>query len=193
MKVAEVMSSPAHVCGPSEPLARAAQIMWDQDTGVVPVVDREGRAIAMITDRDICMAALTQGKPLSELRVRSAMSKLLYTCHPEDELSAAERTMRVHQVRRLPVVDDAGRIVGLLSVNDICRERARLAVVPDVVTTLAAIGRPREGAGKRVAPREPAAEAQQIRRPRYRETDTLLGPPRMPPQPIRDPVALFRF
>jgi CBS domain-containing protein len=190
MNVAEIMSKPAYTCSPHEPLSRAAQLMWDQDVGVIPVVDREGRAIAMITDRDICMAAFTQNRPLSELRVQQAMSKVVYTCHPEDKLTAAERTMRVHQVRRLPVVDDAGRILGILSINDLCRARAGAplgGLTADVVATLATIGKPRA-----IAPKEPAPEPP-IRAPSYRATDALPTASRMPPPPMRDPASLFRF
>ncbi len=196
MKVADVMSSPAYTCSPNETLDRAAQIMWERDTGVVPVVDREGRAIAMITDRDICMAAYTQGRALGEIRVQQAMSKVVYTCHPDDKLSAAERTMRVHQVRRLPVVDDAGRLLGVLAVNDICRARAQSplsGLTSDLVTTLAAIGKPRSAQPTFAEQKERATVPVAARRPTYRETDALPGSPRMPPQPIRDPSSLFRF
>jgi CBS-domain-containing membrane protein len=190
MNVADVMTRPAYTCSPHEPLSRAAQLMWDQDVGAVPVVDREARAIAMITDRDICMAAFTQNRPMSELRVQQAMSKVVYTCHPEDRLSAAERTMRVHRVRRLPVVDDAGRILGTLSINDICRARAAAALgglSADVVTTLATIGKPRGIAPKEAAPELP------VRVPIYRASDARPSSSRMPPPPMRDPAALFRF
>lgn len=200
MKVADVMSSPAYPCSPTETLDRAAQVMWDRDTGVVPVVDREGRAIAMITDRDICMAAYTQGRPLNQIRVQQAMSKVVYTCHPEDKLSAAERTLRVHQVRRLPVVDDTGRLLGVLSINDVCRARAESplsGLTSDLLTTLAAIGKPRASEATaqaaRPTPSERPAVSVPVRRPAYRETDALPSSPRVPPQPIRDPSSLFRF
>lgn len=200
MKVADVMSRPAYLCSPTETLARAAQIMWDRDVGVVPVVDREGRAIAMITDRDICMAAYTQERALSEICVQQAMSKVIYTCHPEDKLTTAERTMRVHQVRRLPVVDDAGRLLGVLAISDICRARAQSplsGLTSDLLATLAAIGKPRTSqpaapaAG--LAPSEQKPVAPPVRRHAQRETESLPSTPRMPPQPIRDPSSLFRF
>lgn len=190
MKVADVMTSPAHVCRPEEPLSRAAQLMWDHDVGVVPVVDREQRAIAMITDRDICMAAYTQARRLEDLRVHQAMSKLVYTCHPEDRLTAAERTMRVHQVRRLPVVDDAGRLLGVLSINDVCRARAvpaQAGLSTDVITTLAAIGKARDA-----VPVESTGETA-VRVSSLRVNEALPVSTRMPPAPIRDPAVLFRF
>jgi CBS domain-containing protein len=196
MRVADVMSSPPYTVRPSESLVRAAQIMWNEDTGVVPVVDGERRAIAMITDRDICMAAYTQGRSLGELRVEQAMSKVIYTCHPEDKLSAAERTMRVHQVRRLPVVDDAGRILGVLSLNDVCRARAEsplASLTSDVLTTLAEIGKSPRGRTKlRAQRRERAQEAVEIVNTRP-ENEAAPSSPRVPPPSIRDRSSLFRF
>jgi CBS-domain-containing membrane protein len=73
----------------------------------------------MLTDRDICMAACTQGRPLSEISVRTAMSPALHACAPDDTVEHAAQVMRQHQVRRLPVVRDDGRPVGVLSLNDI--------------------------------------------------------------------------
>jgi CBS domain-containing protein len=195
MNVADIMTSPAHTCSADESLDRVARIMWEHDSGVVPVVDRQGRAIAMITDRDICMAALTQGRSLAEIRVAVAMSKLVYTCHPDDRVSAAERTMRTHQVRRLPVVNDAGRIVGVLSISDIGRARVTAHQLPsDLDTTLAAIGKPRsEPAIARAKKPERAAALLAPLRRSYPGASDLSGSLRMPPPPIRDPSSLFRF
>lgn len=191
MKVADVMSSPACTCSAEDPLARAAQIMWERDCGAVPVVDKQGRAIAVVTDRDICMAAFTQGRLVSELRVDQAMSKLVYTCHPEDRLSTAERTMRVHQVRRLPVVDDAGRLLGVLSINDVCRARVDSAAshfVGDVVVTLAEIGKARS------ATQTPSHQAlQPMQHSDSRERDATRAGPRTLPEISGDPSSLFRL
>lgn len=121
MFVKQIMSSPVATCTPESTLNQAAQLMWDYDCGVLPVVDSAGRAVAMLTDRDICMAAYTQGKPLSEIRVASAMSKQLYSCRPEDSVKDAEMLMQEQQLRRIPALDAQGRPVGLLSLNDLAR------------------------------------------------------------------------
>jgi len=68
--------------------------------------------VAMITDRDVCMAAYTTGRPLTALHVYDAMSRELHTCEPGDSVADAEAIMRENQVRRLPVVDDAGNLAG---------------------------------------------------------------------------------
>lgn len=122
MSVKDVMTSPVHTCRVDDSLDRAAQLLWEHDCGCLPVVDTEGIARSMITDRDICMAAYTGGRPLRELRVVDSMSRGLVVCSPDDELRTAAERMAEHQLRRLPVVDDAGRVQGVLSVNDLaCR------------------------------------------------------------------------
>jgi CBS-domain-containing membrane protein len=125
MKVRDLMITDVKSCAPSSSLDAAAQIMWDNDCGCLPVVDGDSRVIAMITDRDICMAAYTQGVALRDSRIASAMSRRVFKCRPENELAAAENTMRLAQVRRLPVVDAQGKLVGIISLNDIAREADR--------------------------------------------------------------------
>ena len=121
MKVEDLMTTDVGACRPFDSVDRSAKVMWERDCGSVPVVDQEGRAIAMLTDRDICMAALTQGRPLGEIHVSSAMSRRLWSCRPQDDVKEAEQTMRAHQVRRLPVIDPDGKLVGLLSISDLAR------------------------------------------------------------------------
>src|SRR6185369_13648112 len=89
--------------------------------GCLPVLDTEGHVIGMITDRDICMAALTRGQRLNEIPVSVAMSKEVLSCGPEATLIEAEEIMRSGQVRRLPVIDSAACLVGLVSLNDLAR------------------------------------------------------------------------
>ncbi len=125
MKVRELMTADAKACGPSDSLNRAAQLMWENDCGAIPVVDEELRVIGMVTDRDICMAAYTQGRTLKQSLVDSAMSKGAFTCALGDDIAAADKLMCERQVRRLPVVDDEGRLAGIISLSDIAREADR--------------------------------------------------------------------
>jgi CBS-domain-containing membrane protein len=121
MKIEDLMTTDVGACRPFDSVDRSAKLMWERDCGAVPVVDQEGRVIAMLTDRDICMAALTQGRALGEIHVSSAMSRRLWSCRPKDDVKEAETVMRAHQVRRLPVVDAEGKLVGLLSISDLAR------------------------------------------------------------------------
>ncbi len=125
MKVEQVMNRNVKTCRSSDSLDRAAQLMWENDCGCVPIVDDEGRGMGMITDRDVCMAAYTQGGPLTHLRVGTAMARDLRSCRATDTIAEAESIMRAAQVRRLPVVDAESHVIGLLSLNDIAREAAR--------------------------------------------------------------------
>jgi CBS domain-containing protein len=151
MKVESLMKRAVRSCRAEDTLQTAARLMWDNDCGCVPVVDDARHVIGMITDRDICMAALHQGRPLAELVVSSAMSWRVVSVRPGDGIDVAEERMRASQIRRLPVVDEAGRIVGLVSLADIAGEASRELLVgrkevgaDAVTTTLAAVCRPRK-------------------------------------------------
>jgi CBS domain-containing protein len=121
MKVQDLMTMEVGTCRAFDGADRGAQIMWERDCGAVPVLDQEGSVVAMLTDRDLCMAAMTQGRALSEIRVSSAMSRNLWSCRADDDLSQAEAVMRARKVRRLPVVDAGGKLLGILSLSDLAR------------------------------------------------------------------------
>jgi CBS domain-containing protein len=125
VKVKDLMATEVKCCAASDTLNTAAQMMWDNDIGCVPVVDQERRVIGMLTDRDVCMAAFIQGVPLAGSLVTSAMSKEVFSCTPDREIAEAERLMREKQIRRLPVIDAQGRMAGIISLNDIAREGER--------------------------------------------------------------------
>lgn len=150
MNVGQLMTHTVRACSSEDTLNTAAEIMWNSDCGCVPVVDGERRVVGMITDRDVCMAAYTQGGPLRSLRVDSAMAKEIYSCKPDDTLAAAEELMRSKRIRRLPVTDAGGHLVGIVSLNDIAceAEHEHAQAKPEVTTdevgvTLAAVCRPR--------------------------------------------------
>jgi len=147
MNVGQVMTRNPRVCSISDSLERAARIMWENDCGCAPVVDGEGKAIGMITDRDICMASYTQGRALWQMPVGLAASRTLVSVHENDAMATAQKLMQQHRIRRLPVVDADNRPIGILSVNDVAR-RAHLGhrhnglSADTVVRTLAAICTP---------------------------------------------------
>ena len=124
MNVGQLMTRSVRICEPQDALNTAAQLMWDNNCGTVAVV-ADGKAVGMLTDRDICMAAYTQGRPLSQIPVSTAMSKQLFACHPEDSVMAAEKILRANKIARLPVVSGDGHLRGILSLDDIAREALR--------------------------------------------------------------------
>lgn len=132
MKVNELAQFDVKSCGPDTDLASAAQIMWDCDCGIVPVVNEEKKVVGTITDRDICIAAATRGSRPSEIRVRDVISREVATCSVSDDLPDALNVMKRARVHRLPVVDDQERLAGILSLNDIvlraeCRPNAAVS------------------------------------------------------------------
>lgn len=137
MQVSEIMTQQIGSCRPESSLEDAAQLMWNRDCGVVPVTTGDGinRPVGIITDRDICMCAMFQGKPLRELRVDQAMSREVRACRPQDTIAQAGQLMRDAQVRRLPVVDGTGSLIGILSLSDIAREAAREEASPSKYVT----------------------------------------------------------
>ncbi len=80
MKISQIMKTDVEVCAIDDNLAAAASRMWDCDIGCLPVVDDAGQVVSMITDRDICMAALTRGQALHEIPVSAAMAKEVGAC-----------------------------------------------------------------------------------------------------------------
>jgi len=141
--VRKVMKDAPGVCAPEDSLNRAAQIMWEMDCGVIPVVTDDGSVVGVITDRDICMAAYTRGQSLPNMAVQSAMSKEICWCAPEESIGHAARLMAQKQVRRLPVLE-RGKLVGVLALADIARhlvknEGIRTPAYVALAHTLAAI------------------------------------------------------
>jgi CBS domain-containing protein len=152
MHIKEIMSQPVVTCPTSSTLDHAARLMWEFDCGVVPVVDESGRVCGIVTDRDICMAAYTQGKALSDIPVATAMARNVVAVHTEDDVNRIETLMRTSQVRRLPVLDGEDRPAGIVSLNDLARLSARAkksALDRELVQTLAAVCEPRPRADGR--------------------------------------------
>jgi CBS domain-containing protein len=143
--VEEIMSHPVFTCSVGDSLNEAARLMWERDVGAVPVVDDQGRVAGVITDRDICMAAYTQGLPLQAIPVASAMATEVFSCRPGDSIPAAEKIMRDKQVRRIPIVNGAGEPIGILTLNDLARKaessggRRMNGAGGEVLHTLAAV------------------------------------------------------
>jgi CBS domain-containing protein len=124
MKISDVMTADIRTCSPDDPASRATALMWDADCGCVPVIDQDRRVIGLLTDRDVAMAAYFQSLPLDQISVQSAMSRDVAVCKPLDTPEAAELIMQQRRVRRLPVVDDRGVLVGMVSLADIVYQMA---------------------------------------------------------------------
>ena len=125
MKIEDVMTRRVVAARADTELAHVARLMWDNDCGAVPVVDAEDKVVGMVTDRDICMGAHFSGLGLREQRASGCMASEVLTCRPSDDVLAVVAAMGRRQVRRIPVTDAAGRLVGLVSVGDLFAALAR--------------------------------------------------------------------
>ncbi len=151
MKVQDFMTRDVRACNRGTNLAQAATILWDTDCGSLPVVDESGKVVGLITDRDICIAVATRNRLASEIAAGEVVTgNPVYCCQPDDQVQAALAMMQLYQIRRLPIVDNDGRLQGILSINDIVRSaednsrslRPGISI-DDAIVTLKAICQPR--------------------------------------------------
>jgi len=155
MIVKEVMNHEVTTCRPDTTLESAAMLMWNGDCGTVAIIDDESKVTGIITDRDICMAVALQHKTASDIQVQEVMSRNLFICNPENDIMNALKTMSFQQVRRLPVINDSGRLEGIISIEDIIAraDRGRRGIqtpelsYDDTMTTLKAICRSHKAEG----------------------------------------------
>jgi len=125
MKVQDVMTRDPACVTPGASIREAAQLMQREDTGVVPVVEGEGanrRLVGLITDRDIAIRVVAEGRDGST-RVSEVMTaNRLATCSPDDDIDSVMNAMAKEQVRRIPIVDERGSLVGIVAQADIVRK-----------------------------------------------------------------------
>lgn len=131
MRVQDLMSHPAVTCHVNDTASTAAHLMWEHDCGMIAVVRDDGQLAGVVTDRDLCMAAFTQARPLDEILVNSAMAQHVVTAPPDLKITDAEHLMAERRVRRLPVIDGDGKPIGVLAMNDLAIE----CVQPDTRMT----------------------------------------------------------
>jgi CBS domain-containing protein len=118
MKVKSAMHKGAEWVAPETPVAQVARKMRELDVGSIPVGEND-RLVGMVTDRDITCRAVANGRDLSKLTARDVMTKGIVYCRDGEELDDALRIMESKKVRRLPVIDENKRMVGMLSLGDI--------------------------------------------------------------------------
>ena len=124
MKVQDVMTKDPACVTPGATIREAAQLMQREDTGVVPVVEEQGTTrmlVGVVTDRDIALRVVAEGRS-ADTRVSEVMtSNRLATCSPDDDVNAVMEAMASEQVRRIPIVDERGGLVGIVAQADIVR------------------------------------------------------------------------
>jgi len=132
MKVRELMTRTVAWCRPDTPLSEVAEIMLERDCGFVPVQEiGTNKVCGIVTDRDAFLTSYRQMKPISAIPTRDAMDHNPHTCIEDDSVEAVLEMMGRFQVRRLPVVNQDGVAIGVISLNDIV-----LRAIGDNSTTL---------------------------------------------------------
>jgi CBS domain-containing protein len=119
--IRDVMTSNPCTIDADKSVAYAAKMMREEDVGVAPIVEGD-RLVGMLTDRDITVRVVADGKDPEQVRVKEVASSQLVSVNPQQDLDEALRIMAKHQVRRLPVVEEGGRLVGVVAQADIARE-----------------------------------------------------------------------
>ena len=141
MNIEQVMTPSPATCGLTDNLGQVVERMWDANCGIIPVVDDAGHVLAVITDRDICIAAATRGLSPGHIAAGEMQRKPVIACRLEDELNIALALMKKHGVRRLPVTTDEGILHGIVSLDDIalCAGRRDTVSASEVLATMKAI------------------------------------------------------
>ena len=138
MQVAEIMTKDVCSCSPGMNAATAAEFMWKRNCGSIPIVGDAGRVVGIVTDRDLFLALGTANRRPGELQVGEIMTRDLAFTTPGSDVRDALKTMAQRQLRRLPVVNQAGDLVGIVSLGDIAL-RAEDDVSMDVLNAIRAV------------------------------------------------------
>lgn len=124
MQAQDIMSADPVCVTPQTSMEEAARLMKDHDVGVLPVVSEEGsrRLVGVITDRDITVRHVAEGHSSPDCPVSEAMSENVKTCRTDTAVEDVMETMGREQVRRIPIVDERGSLVGMVSQADVVLE-----------------------------------------------------------------------
>jgi len=118
MKVKDAMHAGVTWVEPGTRISELARMMRDEDIGSIPIGEND-RLVGMVTDRDIVCKGVANGKDVSALTARDVMTGPIVYCRAEEDIGDAARIMEEHEIRRLPVIDENKRMVGMLSMGDI--------------------------------------------------------------------------
>jgi len=120
-KCNEVMTKNPIYCLPNDAVARAAQLMKNENIGPIPVIENEQtkKLVGIVTDRDLALRVVADGRDPKSTKVEEVMTRKVVACRPEDDLQKALDAMSEHQLRRIPVVDDDNKLVGIIAQADV--------------------------------------------------------------------------
>lgn len=133
-RIRDLMTVLPRTVKPGDSIVDAAKLMRGEDAGIAPIVEGD-RLVGVVTDRDIAIRVVAAGRDPQETKVEEIASLTLVTIDPEQDLDEALRLMAEHQVRRLPVVEEDGRLVGIVAQADVARQASHdraVAVVEQI-------------------------------------------------------------
>ena len=142
MQAQDLMTRDPACCTPEDPAQKAAELMSQNDCGAIPVVDDEQsrHLCGMITDRDIAVRGVARGRG-ADTKVADLMTHDVECCSAEAELTEVERVMTDRQVRRVPIIDADGELVGIIAQADLARSGADGGEVGHVIERISEPGR----------------------------------------------------
>jgi CBS domain-containing protein len=120
-QIKELMTVKPRTVKQGDSIVDAAKLMKGEDTGIAPIVDGDQRLVGVVTDRDIAIRVVAEGRDPQTTKVEEIASQNLVTIDPQQTLDEALRLMAQHQVRRLPVVEEDGKLVGIVAQADVAR------------------------------------------------------------------------
>ena len=158
MRARDIMTKKPDCCTREQTARAAAEVMRDRDCGCVPVVDDAGRVVGIVTDRDLALRVIADGKSI-DTRLGELMTASVECCGQDDDLRDVEQKMAELQVRRIPIVDAGGRCLGIISQADIARAASLVDGVvtgEEVALVVEQISQPRHRAKTKPEVQEPA-------------------------------------
>ena len=120
-KCNEVMTKNPVCCLPTDSVAKAAELMRSENIGSIPVIENEQshKLLGIVTDRDLALTIVATGRDAKSTKVEAVMTRKVVTCLADDDLQQALDAMAEHQLRRIPVVDDDNKILGIIAQADV--------------------------------------------------------------------------
>lgn len=117
----DIITEDVVYCLPDDPVSKVAQLMKKEDIGPVPIVDNEKfkTLVGIVTDRDLALKVVAEGRDVKKTKVEEVMTRKLVTCRADDNAERAMNAMAQYQLRRIPVVDDNMKLVGIISQADV--------------------------------------------------------------------------
>ena len=142
MRCEQVMTKDPVCCVPGDSVVRAAKLMKTEDAGSIPVCEgRESRKlVGIITDRDLAIQVVAAGHDPNSVKIQDVMTKNPFTCHPGDNLQNAVEAMERHQVRRIPIVNDRGELIGIIAQADVATRAAEPEQTAELVQEVSRSG-----------------------------------------------------